>query len=165
MLPNFATQNVIKNIQDNRKFSLKLKKFLLMQQTHHNQVKFKSIFNRKTIAGCRKRDEFLKSWNETLTGRQCVASSALKKSITFATSCLVKYFNVYFEAISIYFVVDRAGEWLQVDLSTPMKVTGVITQGGRDFGQWITSFNVSYGNASCCLATIQDENRTNMVYL
>ena len=34
MLPNFATQNVINNIQDNRKFLLKLKKFLLMQQTH-----------------------------------------------------------------------------------------------------------------------------------
>ena len=64
---------------------------------------------------------------------------------------------------AIYHIADRVGEWLQVDLTTPTKVTGVITHGGRDFGQWITSYKVAYGNATCCLTTIKDGNGRNMV--
>ncbi|XP_076817488.1 C4b-binding protein-like [Clavelina lepadiformis] len=38
------------------------------------------------------------------------------------------------------------GEWLQVDLGYPMKITGVMTQGRpTDIPAWITSFKISYG--------------------
>ena len=64
---------------------------------------------------------------------------------------------------TMYYIADKVGEWLQVNLVTPTKVTGVITHGGRDFGQWITSYNVAYGNATCSLTTIKNGNGTSMV--
>ena len=73
--------------------------------------------------------------------------------------CRFTIFDVYF------FIADRAGEWLQVDLRSPSRITGVITQGsGRTNNQWVRSFTVSYGNSSFRLTTIRD-TRGNKVHL
>ena len=61
------------------------------------------------------------------------------------------------------YILGSVGEWLQVDLKTPIKVTGVVTQGRANADQWITTFNVAYGNSSSCLPIIQDENGNDMV--
>lgn len=39
-------------------------------------------------------------------------------------------------------------EWLQVDLGTQKQVTGIITQGARDFGhiQYVASYKVAYSD-------------------
>ncbi|XP_021120467.1 lactadherin isoform X4 [Heterocephalus glaber] len=42
----------------------------------------------------------------------------------------------------------NASEWLQVDLGSQKQVTGIITQGARDFGhiQYVASYKVAYSN-------------------
>ncbi|XP_076819656.1 retinoschisin-like [Clavelina lepadiformis] len=58
---------------------------------------------------------------------------------------------------------DRTpGEWLQVDLRTPTTVTGVVTQG--NFGYWVTSFKISFGNSTNQLQTIQDVDGNDMIF-
>ncbi|KAM5292288.1 lactadherin [Ctenodactylus gundi] len=41
-----------------------------------------------------------------------------------------------------------ASEWLQVDLGSPKQVTGIITQGARDFGhiQYVAAYKVAYSS-------------------
>ncbi|XP_053437647.1 lactadherin isoform X1 [Nycticebus coucang] len=43
---------------------------------------------------------------------------------------------------------NNASEWLQVDLGSQREVTGIITQGARDFGsiQYVASYKVAYSN-------------------
>lgn len=43
---------------------------------------------------------------------------------------------------------NKEDEWLQIDLQRPKKVTGVITQGARDFGhiQYVASFKVAHSD-------------------
>ncbi|XP_014444943.1 lactadherin isoform X2 [Tupaia chinensis] len=45
---------------------------------------------------------------------------------------------------------NNASEWLQVDLGSQKQVTGIITQGARDFGhiQYVASYKVAYSNNS-----------------
>uniref|UniRef100_A0A673TPH3 Milk fat globule-EGF factor 8 protein n=1 Tax=Suricata suricatta TaxID=37032 RepID=A0A673TPH3_SURSU len=45
---------------------------------------------------------------------------------------------------------NDASEWLQVDLGSERQVTGVITQGARDFGhiQYVAAYKVAYSNDS-----------------
>ncbi|XP_077173575.1 lactadherin isoform X2 [Paroedura picta] len=45
-------------------------------------------------------------------------------------------------------LTNALGEWLQIDLKKEKQVTGVITQGARDFGhiQYVASFKVAYSN-------------------
>ncbi|XP_077630424.1 lactadherin isoform X2 [Crocuta crocuta] len=45
---------------------------------------------------------------------------------------------------------NDASEWLQVDLGSQREVTGIITQGARDFGhiQYVAAYKVAYSNDS-----------------
>ncbi|XP_072474084.1 lactadherin isoform X1 [Notamacropus eugenii] len=53
-------------------------------------------------------------------------------------------------------------EWLQIDLGKPKRVTGIITQGARDFGniQYVSAYKVAYSNDSRSW-TVYKERRTN----
>uniref|UniRef100_A0AAY4BI30 F5/8 type C domain-containing protein n=1 Tax=Denticeps clupeoides TaxID=299321 RepID=A0AAY4BI30_9TELE len=52
-------------------------------------------------------------------------------------------------------------QWLQVDLLLPTKVTGIITQGAKDFGrvQFVGSYKLSYSNDGEKWAIYQDEKQ------
>lgn len=52
-------------------------------------------------------------------------------------------------------------QWLQVDLLVPTKVTGVITQGAKDFGrvQFVGSYKVAYSNDGERWTVYQDEKQ------
>lgn len=43
---------------------------------------------------------------------------------------------------------NSASEWLQIDLGSQKRVTGIITQGARDFGhiQYVAAYKVAYGD-------------------
>ncbi|XP_006867229.1 PREDICTED: lactadherin [Chrysochloris asiatica] len=43
---------------------------------------------------------------------------------------------------------NQASEWLQIDLGSQKRVTGIITQGARDFGyiQYVAAYKVAYSN-------------------
>ena len=58
----------------------------------------------------------------------------------------------------LFFIADSPGEWIQVDLQSPTRVTGVITQGSGRNPQWVRSFNIVYGNSTSTLTTIRDAN-------
>ncbi|KAM9126055.1 lactadherin isoform 1-T1 [Pangshura tecta] len=53
-------------------------------------------------------------------------------------------------------------EWLQIDLLTQKKVTGVVTQGARDFGyiQYVAAYKVAYSDDGTSW-TVYKDNRTN----
>ena len=36
--------------------------------------------------------------------------------------------------------------WIQADLTTPMYITAVITQGRQNFDQWVTEYQVAYSD-------------------
>lgn len=58
----------------------------------------------------------------------------------------------------------------QVDLEAPKKITGIITQGAKDFGsvQFVTAFKVAHSDDGQSWTTVKDETagtdkvRTNM---
>ncbi|MBN3271089.1 EDIL3 protein, partial [Polyodon spathula] len=52
-------------------------------------------------------------------------------------------------------------QWLQVDLLIPTKVTGIITQGAKDFGhvQFVGSYKVAYSNDGQRWVIYQDEKQ------
>uniref|UniRef100_A0A1A8I2G2 Milk fat globule-EGF factor 8 protein n=1 Tax=Nothobranchius kuhntae TaxID=321403 RepID=A0A1A8I2G2_NOTKU len=54
---------------------------------------------------------------------------------------------------------NSRSEWLQVDLLSPKKVTGIITQGAKDFGtiQFITFFKVAQSNNGRFWTTVKDQ--------
>lgn len=47
----------------------------------------------------------------------------------------------------------------QVDLASPKRVTGIITQGAKDFGtvQFVTAFKVSYSNDGRSWTVVKDK--------
>ncbi|XP_020820516.1 lactadherin isoform X2 [Phascolarctos cinereus] len=53
-------------------------------------------------------------------------------------------------------------EWLQIDLGIPKRVTGIITQGARDFGniQYVSAYKVAYSNDTKSW-TVYKDGRTN----
>ncbi|XP_018619381.1 milk fat globule EGF and factor V/VIII domain containing b isoform X2 [Scleropages formosus] len=55
---------------------------------------------------------------------------------------------------------NNRSEWLQVDLQTPKRVTGIITQGAKDFGnvQFVSAFKVAYSNDGHSWTVFKDEN-------
>ncbi|KAG7473924.1 hypothetical protein MATL_G00100890 [Megalops atlanticus] len=58
-------------------------------------------------------------------------------------------------------------EWLQVDLETPKRVTGIITQGAKDFGvvQFVSAYKVAYSDDGQSWSVVKDENtRTDKVF-
>lgn len=59
------------------------------------------------------------------------------------------HFKVLFtKSFFFFFLLARNNDYLQVDLRTAKKVTGVVTQGRarNDVDQWVTSYKVSYSN-------------------
>ncbi|KAM6984886.1 EGF-like repeat and discoidin I-like domain-containing protein 3 [Aplochiton taeniatus] len=52
-------------------------------------------------------------------------------------------------------------QWIQVDLLAPTKITGVITQGAKDFGrvQFVGSYKLAYSNDGIAWTVYQDENQ------
>ncbi|KAG7281854.1 hypothetical protein CRUP_031103 [Coryphaenoides rupestris] len=54
---------------------------------------------------------------------------------------------------------NSRSEWLQVDLESPKRVTGIITQGAKDFGtvQFVTAFKVSYSNDGQSWTVVKDK--------
>ncbi|XP_070618121.1 lactadherin isoform X1 [Erythrolamprus reginae] len=61
-------------------------------------------------------------------------------------------------------LTKKEGEWLQVDLQKLKKVTGIITQGARDFGhiQYVAAYKVAYSNDGKTWTFYQD-NKTNKI--
>ncbi|EDM08572.1 milk fat globule-EGF factor 8 protein, isoform CRA_a [Rattus norvegicus] len=60
---------------------------------------------------------------------------------------------------------NSAKEWLQVDLGTQKKVTGIITQGARDFGhiQYVASYKVAHSDDGVQW-TVYEEQGTSKVF-
>ncbi|XP_024136860.1 milk fat globule EGF and factor V/VIII domain containing b isoform X5 [Oryzias melastigma] len=54
---------------------------------------------------------------------------------------------------------NNRSEWLQVDLLSPKKITGIITQGAKDFGsvQFIVSFKVAHSDDGKSWTVVKDE--------
>ncbi|XP_055791990.1 EGF-like repeat and discoidin I-like domain-containing protein 3 isoform X1 [Salvelinus fontinalis] len=52
-------------------------------------------------------------------------------------------------------------QWIQVDLLVPTKVTGVVTQGAKDFGrvQFVRSYKLAYSNDGLRWTTYQDQTQ------
>uniref|UniRef100_A0AAY4CF30 Milk fat globule-EGF factor 8 protein n=1 Tax=Denticeps clupeoides TaxID=299321 RepID=A0AAY4CF30_9TELE len=53
---------------------------------------------------------------------------------------------------------NNQSEWLQVDLDTPKRITGIITQGAKDFGvvQFVSAFKVAYSDDGQAWKVVQD---------
>ncbi|KAM6426735.1 lactadherin isoform 1-T1 [Liasis olivaceus] len=60
-------------------------------------------------------------------------------------------------------LTNKQGEWLQIDLRRQKKVTGVITQGARDFGhiQYVAAYKVAYSDDGKSW-TLYKDSRTNI---
>ncbi|EDO48092.1 predicted protein, partial [Nematostella vectensis] len=41
---------------------------------------------------------------------------------------------------------NRRGEWLQVDVGSRARITGIATQGRQDYNQWVTRYTLKYSN-------------------
>ncbi|XP_037110766.1 milk fat globule EGF and factor V/VIII domain containing b isoform X6 [Syngnathus acus] len=54
---------------------------------------------------------------------------------------------------------NSKSEWLQVDLQSPKKLTGIITQGAKDFGtvQFVSAFKVAHSDDGQFWSIVQDE--------
>lgn len=54
---------------------------------------------------------------------------------------------------------NNRSEWLQVDLESPKKLTGIITQGAKDFGsvQFVTAFKIAYSDDGKFWSIVKDE--------
>uniref|UniRef100_A0A3P8ZG30 Milk fat globule EGF and factor V/VIII domain containing n=1 Tax=Esox lucius TaxID=8010 RepID=A0A3P8ZG30_ESOLU len=55
---------------------------------------------------------------------------------------------------------NNRSEWLQVDLQKTKRLTGIITQGAKDFGvvQYVSAFKVAYSNNGHAWNVVKDEN-------
>ncbi|XP_028292947.1 EGF-like repeat and discoidin I-like domain-containing protein 3 isoform X2 [Gouania willdenowi] len=58
---------------------------------------------------------------------------------------------------------NNRSEWIQVDLEKTKRLTGIITQGAKDFGvvQFVSVFKVAYSNDGESWSTVKDENTGN----
>ncbi|KAJ0029157.1 hypothetical protein NQD34_004154 [Periophthalmus magnuspinnatus] len=62
--------------------------------------------------------------------------------------------------------VSDQNQWIQVDLGSPKRLTGIITQGAKDFGhiQFVTAFKVSYSNNGRDWSTVKDQRGQDKVF-
>ncbi|CAB1331715.1 unnamed protein product, partial [Coregonus sp. 'balchen'] len=53
----------------------------------------------------------------------------------------------------------KRSEWLQVDLESPKRITGIITQGAKDFGavQFVSAFKVAYSDDGQFWSIVKDD--------
>nr|XP_020461507.1 lactadherin-like isoform X2 [Monopterus albus] len=58
---------------------------------------------------------------------------------------------------------NNRSEWIQVDLEKTKHLTGIITQGAKDFGvvQFVSAFKVAYSNDGESWSIVKDENTGN----
>ncbi|KAF7647577.1 hypothetical protein LDENG_00170370 [Lucifuga dentata] len=58
---------------------------------------------------------------------------------------------------------NNHSEWIQVDLEKTKRLTGIITQGAKDFGvvQFVSMFKVAYSNNGQSWSMVKDENTGN----
>lgn len=58
-------------------------------------------------------------------------------------------------------LTNKQGEWLQIDLQRQKKVTGIITQGARDFGhiQFVAAYKVAYSDDGKSWTLYKDSRR------
>uniref|UniRef100_A0A1A7XHL9 Milk fat globule-EGF factor 8 protein n=1 Tax=Iconisemion striatum TaxID=60296 RepID=A0A1A7XHL9_9TELE len=58
---------------------------------------------------------------------------------------------------------NNRSEWIQVDLGKTKRLTGIITQGAKDFGvvQFVSEFKVAYSNNGEVWSMVKDENTGN----
>ncbi|XP_007573524.1 milk fat globule EGF and factor V/VIII domain containing b isoform X1 [Poecilia formosa] len=56
--------------------------------------------------------------------------------------------------------INSRSEWLQVDLLSPKRITGIVTQGAKDFGsiQFVSSFKIAHSNDGRSWTVLQDES-------
>uniref|UniRef100_H3CYG4 Milk fat globule EGF and factor V/VIII domain containing b n=1 Tax=Tetraodon nigroviridis TaxID=99883 RepID=H3CYG4_TETNG len=62
---------------------------------------------------------------------------------------------------------NNRSEWLQVDLESPKKISGIITQGAKDFGsvQFVSAFKVAHSDDGQSWTTVKDETtRTDKIF-
>ena len=52
-------------------------------------------------------------------------------------------------------------QWIQVDLLTPRYVTGIVMQGRDEVTQWVTRYQVQYGNDGVTWLNVKDVTHTN----
>jgi len=52
---------------------------------------------------------------------------------------------------------------LQATFSKLKIIKAIITQGRSNYGQWVTSYSVSYSIDGITWSTVQDENKTSLV--
>lgn len=57
---------------------------------------------------------------------------------------------------------NNHNQWLQIDLFTLYRVTGVATQGGGDSDKWVTQYQLQYSNNDTAVE-FQFYNNTNKV--
>uniref|UniRef100_UPI00398ED147 lactadherin-like isoform X4 n=1 Tax=Pristiophorus japonicus TaxID=55135 RepID=UPI00398ED147 len=63
--------------------------------------------------------------------------------------------------------VNNQSQWLQINLLVPKKITGIITQGAKDFGvlQYVESFKIAYSDDGLSWSIYQDNiTRTDKVF-
>ncbi|XP_057580306.1 lactadherin isoform X1 [Hippopotamus amphibius kiboko] len=99
------------------------------------------------LAGCA---EPLGLKNNTIPNKQITASSFYKTWGLSAFSWYPSYARLdnqgKFNAWTAQ--TNSASEWLQVDLGSEKRVTGIVTQGARDFGhiQYVAAYKVAYSD-------------------
>ncbi|XP_053318368.1 lactadherin isoform X2 [Spea bombifrons] len=63
---------------------------------------------------------------------------------------------------------NNHSEWLQIDLEVPKKISGIVTQGAKDFGniQYVEAFKVAYSDNGTTWIIYQDSHtKTDKVFL
>ncbi|KAG8575257.1 hypothetical protein GDO81_009493 [Engystomops pustulosus] len=63
---------------------------------------------------------------------------------------------------------NKPSEWLQIDLGVPKKITGIITQGAKDFGniQYVEAFKIAFSDNGSTWTIYQDSRtKTDKVFL
>ncbi|KAM9183220.1 lactadherin isoform 3-T3 [Dugong dugon] len=88
--------------------------------------------------------------NNTIHDQQITASSVFKTFGLNAFSWRPSYARLDMQGKFNAWTAERnsASEWLQIDLGSRRQVTGIITQGARDFGyiQYVAAYKVAYSD-------------------
>ena len=67
--------------------------------------------------------------------------------------------TVFYIAVVLVMTDNPGSEWIEIDLGTPVNITGVVTQGISQASQWVTAFKVEYGTSSGSRRTIRENSQ------
>ncbi|XP_018620650.1 lactadherin-like isoform X1 [Scleropages formosus] len=117
-------------------------------------------------AGC---SEPLGMKSRVISDRQITASSAFRTWGIEAFTWYPHYARLDKQGKSNAWTAasNSRSEWLQVDLETPKRITGIITQGAKDFGvvQFVSAFKVAYSDDGRSWTVVKDqETKTDKVF-